>query len=108
MKLTDEQKKVIRVLKHYCEISPSDEEVVIPSKELVTYYLNANKVDLILKKFSKDYAIIEYVSSDINTNGNYLEPTIIYKKEFEPFYDEYVVKEEEREEGRGRGLFAGA
>ena len=95
MKLTDEQQRIIKVLKHYYDISPSDEEVVIPSNDL-TRGVNAHKTDLILKKFSKDYDIISYISSDANLGNNYIDATIIFTDDFESFYDENVTKEEER------------
>lgn len=97
MKLTDEQKTIIKVLKHYYDISPSDEQVVIPCRDL-TRYVNAHRVDLILKKFAKDYAIISNVSNDMNRDNTYIESTLVFTNKFEDFYDEYVAKEEEREE----------
>ena len=101
MKLTDEQKTIIKVLKHYYDISPSNEQVIIPHRDL-TRYVDAHRVDLILKKFAKDYAIISNVSNDMNRDNTYIESTLIFTNKFEDFYDKYVTKEEEREEQERR------
>lgn len=100
MKLTEEARTVLNLLKHYYDISPSEEEVVVLFHELA-YYINAHKVDLILKKFAKDYDIIEYLSGDTyiteEFGSKYIQAKIIFTEEFESFYQECLEEEQQAE-----------
>ena len=105
MKLTDDQKTVLNLLKHYYDIAPSNEEIILFTHELA-YHIEGHKVDLILKKFAKDYDIIQYVVDCLYNGKSCIKAKITFKKEFKSFYDnceaERLREEQERIEEEAR------